>query len=447
MMRGLLTILFLILLALTLRLGMLLYAASTVAALWLVCRGLVRLWGRSVTAQRRTSQTVAEIGDAVTIQISITNTGRWAIPWLIAEDLLPPQALIFEPPNLQVNGRRMQLTKLAAGQSASMLYQLTGNRRGYYQVGPLLMETGDLFGLYRHFRVVAAPHFLMIYPRVIPLQGYDIASRRPLGEVRLTYRLFEDPTRVAGVRPYQPGDPLNRVHWRATARTGQLHSKEFEPSCLAGATVLLDFHRDQYPQRHEPVRSDLAVTTAASVAHALYQMGHQVGLLSNGRDAAHRLRDEGWQWEGTTRARLRNRVAMRVSDDHLQPLHVETRRGPETWHRIMETLARVELTDGLSLDAMVREYAWRMPRDATVVAIVSSVTPVVSMALHDLRRHGFAVAAVLNLYDSYDFSQASGALLAQGIRAYHLRDETSIGTICQETSCHAASNPLGSTTS
>src|SRR4029079_18078992 len=136
------------------------------------------------------------------------------------------------------------------------------NRRGYYQIGPLVLETGDVFGLHRRYKVATEPHFLLVYPQVQPLEGYDVASRRPIGEVRMSYRLFEDPTRVAGVRRYEAGDPLNRVNWRATARTGVLHSKIYEPSTVAGATVLLDFHRGSFEERHEPYRSELAVTAA-----------------------------------------------------------------------------------------------------------------------------------------------------------------------------------------
>ena len=70
----------------------------------------------------------------------------------------------------------------------------------------------------------------------------------------MTYRLYEDPTRIAGVRSYTPGDSLMRVHWRATARTGQLHSKVYEPSTIAGATLLLEFHTASHP-RHERTRA------------------------------------------------------------------------------------------------------------------------------------------------------------------------------------------------
>src|SRR5262249_30718006 len=163
----------------------------------------------------------------------------------------------------------------------------------------------------------------------------------PIGEIRLTHRLYEDPTRIAGVREYEAGDPLNRVHWRATARTGLLHCKIYEPSTIAGATILLDFHQAGYHARREPVRSELAVTTAASLAHAVYQMGQQIGVVTNGRDAADRIRQEGWAHDYRTREAARKNASMRDESDRLQPVVVETRRGAEQFQRILETLARV----------------------------------------------------------------------------------------------------------
>jgi len=164
-----------------------------------------------------------------------------------------------------------------------MFYQLECVRRGYYQLGPLILETGDLFGLHRRYRVVTSPHFLLVYPSVVPWR-----LRRGVApahcEVRLTHRLYEDPTRIAGVRSYQAGDPLNRVHWRATARTGKLHSKVYEPTSVAGATLLLEFHCGAYDTRQEPFRSELAVTAAASIANACTD-GSAVGLVTNARDA------------------------------------------------------------------------------------------------------------------------------------------------------------------
>jgi uncharacterized protein (DUF58 family) len=268
-------------------------------------------------------------------------------------------------------------------------------------------------------------------PKVIPLVGFDIASRRPIGEVRMSHRLYEDPTRIAGVRMYQPGDPFNRIHWGATARTGLLHSKVYEASCIAGATILLDFHRGSFDAGHEPVRSDLAVTAAASIAAAICEMGQQVGLVTNGRDAADRIRTEGWQQTDL----LNRRVALKAAgmldvNSRLRPQIVPTMRGTSQLGRLLETLARIELTDGLTLPQLVYESASRIPVSATVIAVLSSVTPATAVSLANLRRRGFHVMAIVNAYESQDFAAASAPLVAQRIETRHLRDEESIPNLC-----------------
>jgi uncharacterized protein (DUF58 family) len=305
------------------------------------------------------------------------------------------------------------------------------NRRGYYQIGPLVLETGDVFGLHRRYRVASQPHFLLVYPQVHPLPGFDIASRRPIGEVRMSYRLFEDPTRVAGVRRFESGDPMNRINWRATARTGVLHSKVYEPSTVAGATVLLDFHQQSFDERHEPYRSELAVTAAASLANAVFQMGQQVGLVTNARDAADRIRQEGWDFDARTRNAAQQSAGMLATSDRLQPLVVETRRGADQLMRILETLARAELTDGLDLAQLINETASRLPRDATVVAILTAVTPRAAVALGNLRRRGFAVTALVNVFEDLEYAEAAGMLLAERVDARHLRDESAVSTVCR----------------
>jgi uncharacterized protein (DUF58 family) len=308
--------------------------------------------------------------------------------------------------------------------------------RGYYQVGPLVLETGDLFGLHRRFRIVTEPVYILVYPKVVPLPGYDLASRRPIGEIRLTHRLFEDPTRIAGVRFYQPGDPLNRVHWRATARTGVLHSKIYDASTIAGSTIVLDFHRASYPTPGEPGRSELAVTTAVSLANAVSLMGQPIGLITNGRDAADRirLRDEVARARSepqANRAATHERAAMREKDDRLRPVIVPPSRGPETFSRIREALARIELTDGLTFDQLLIEAEPRLPRDATVVAVLAGVTPAMALALGHLKRQGFAVSVVLLAFNEIERIDSAGPLLAEGLPVRSLSDENELYGFCE----------------
>jgi uncharacterized protein (DUF58 family) len=398
----------------------------------IVSRMLSRAWIQNLSAERECNRLSANVGERIAVVIQIRNRGVLPIAWLLLEDVLPMAALVFKPPSLSVQGRRMQLAMLGSRGKSTLFYQIVCNRRGYHQIGPLVLETGDVFGLHRRFRVATEPHFVLVYPQVVPLAGYDIASRRPIGEIRLQHRLYEDPTRIAGVRQYEAGDPLNRVHWRATARTGLLHSKVYESSTIAGATILLDFHKASHAAKDEPYRSELAVTAAASLANAVYEMGQQIGFVSNARDAVDRIRTEGWQHDIRSRAAARQSASMLEESDRLRPLVIPTRSGPEQLMQIMQTLARAELTDGMNFGQLVSETISRLPRDATVVAILPSAEPESIVALQMLHRRGYAVAAILNFYDDWEFGRAAVVLAAGGITAHHLKDEASVASVCQE---------------
>ncbi len=422
----------LLLAALVLDAGLLAYAMYVLLGLLVVSRLLARSWTGNLTAGRACDRLAAEVGETVAVDVTVQNTGWLPVPWVLLEDVLPGKAVWANHPRLRVKKKRMRITMLGVRGRAELNYQVEFKMRGYYQIGPLVLESGDLFGLHRRYRVGTEPHFVLVYPRVVPLEGYDLASRRPIGEVRMAHRLYEDPTRIAGVREYERGDPLNRVHWRTTARTGLLHSKIYEPSTIAGATVLLDFHKAGYPGRGEPYRSELAVTTAVSLANAVSLTGQQVGLVTNGRDAADRIRREGWAHDYRTRAEAQRSAAMTEDSDRLQPLVVETRRGVEQFQRIRELLARVELTDGLTLPQLVTETAGRLPRDATVIAVLARVTEQTALALGNLRRRGHAVTAVLILFDDDRYEEAYGRLLAERIDVRHVKDEAGLAALCQQ---------------
>jgi uncharacterized protein (DUF58 family) len=288
-------------LALALQLNLLVYAMYVLLGVLLLSRFFTHSWVDAIDARRFGGDEVLEIGNTAEIKVAVQNTGALTIPWLILEDALPREALTQAPMRIKAQGGRLALTRLRRGETHVLSYKVEFLMRGYYQIGPLLVETGDVFGLHRRFRVIAEPNFTLVLPKVLPLQGYSLASRRPIGEIRLAHRLFEDPTRIAGVRPYQHGDPLNRIHWRASARTGQWQSRQCESSCVVGATFLLDFHTRSFFGPAATVSTELAIITVASLANAVYVMGQQIGLITNGRDAADRIREEGWRAEFLTR--------------------------------------------------------------------------------------------------------------------------------------------------
>jgi uncharacterized protein (DUF58 family) len=428
----------LLIIGLVFQLGLLVYAMYALLGVLLVSRYLAWEWTGHLSASRSCDLDSVQVGESVKINVTVFNLGHFPVPWVLLEDSLPLEALRQHPPRLEVKGKALWLAQVPARSQKSLTYEVQFLMRGYYQFGPLLLESGDLFGLHRRYRVVTAPHCVLVYPKVLPLEGYDVASRRPIGEVRLSHRLFEDPTRISGVRPYQTGDPLNRVHWRATARTGLLHSKLYEPSCIAGATLLLDFHVANLTAKNSHYRAELAITAAASLANAVYQMGEQIGLITNGRDAAERTRHEGWRLEFRTRAIAKAEASALAPSARLQPLIVETRRGVSQLERILQTLARLEATDGFTFPQLLAETTSRLPRDATVLAILRDVSEETALALSTLRRSGYAVTAVLIMFgetEYFDWAEPpdwASRLLAEGIDFRRIDDEQALSRLCAE---------------
>ncbi len=423
-MRWLIVIALLIGLAIALQAGLVAFAGYVLLGVYLISRYLARRWVRDLSATRVCDSAPREVGESTDVTVTLTNTGAIPIAWVLVEDLLPDFAVKARTPRLTVKGKRVHVATLRGKQTKTIKYKVTFAMRGYYPLGPTLLETGDVFGLHRRHRVVGKPVYVMVYPKVVALPKYNFASERPIGEVRLQNRLFEDPTRTAGVRQYVMGDPLQRVHWKVTARTGQLHCRIYEPTTLAGATVLVDFHADGYHKRGEPHRSELAVTTAVSVAYAVSMLNVQIGFASNGRDAADRIREESLaeesaeaQAEGhVTRDEASARFALADDTDRIRPVVVDTRRGFDQFQQIREALARLELTDAFTFAQLALEMGSRMPRDATVIAVLPRVPVETAIALGTLRRQGFAVSVILIGLDENDKLEAHGRLLAERVR-------------------------------
>jgi len=97
-----------------------------------------------------------------------------------------------------------------------------------------------------------------------------------------------------GIRPYQHGDGLRRVHWRATAHTGRLQSKLFELSAQVENMLVLNLRRRDYPESPADAAeaAELAITAAASVANHVLERSQRIGLLALGRDPAGEI-DQG----------------------------------------------------------------------------------------------------------------------------------------------------------
>ncbi|MFN7730572.1 MAG: DUF58 domain-containing protein [Pirellula sp.] len=395
-----------------------------------LARHLSAGWAKAIVVERQTAVSELPVGESLSVGLRITNRSGYWIPWMLIEDRISKAALKLPPPALRLTGQVARLQWFRPHQVSLMTYTLQTLRRGYYQIGPSVIETGDLLGLHRSYRVVSQPQYVVVLPKLIELQGMEITSRRPMGELRVEDRGMEDPTLMVGIRQYIAGDPINRVHWKATARTGVLHTRMFQPTCMQGAMLLLDLHAKSNPQSNEPVRSDLAVTAAASIAHMLYRMGQPFGLVTNGRDAADRMRDIATDGLFSDRTAAMRNLDMKAESHRLRPVVLSPDRGPEHFAELHRMLARIERTDGLELGDLISETESRMPRMLSVLAIVQSVTPEAALSLSMLRRRGFSVTVIVNQAHS-SYLETAAQLVAHHLPVLPLHDEQSIVHVCR----------------
>ena len=382
-------------------------------------------WVEAVEVERFVEAQEITVGVTVGVGMKITNKSGYWIPWMLIDDKVAKRYTKLPPIALNLLVATVQLFSFSPKRTILHRYALQTQRRGYYQLGPTLLETGDLLGLHRSFRIANQPSYLTVLPKLTVLEGIEVSSRRPMGEMKVEDRVLEDPTLMTGLREYRAGDPINRVHWKATARTGTLHTRVFQPTCVQGAMLLLDMHESTNPQKHEPVRTDLAVSAAASIAHWLYQNAEPFGLVSNGRDAAERMRELNKKGLYSDRTSATANIEMRSQSDRLNPVVLGANRTPEHFAEIHRMLARLERTDGLKLDQLLIETESRLPKLLSLIAIVQRVDEAGLLALEMMRRRGYALTVMLNCHQD-EYLDHAGTLIAARLPVVPLHDEESL---------------------
>jgi len=400
------------------------YALHAFGLLCLLAFLTSRAWLSGLEYERSVSLDTLPQGESVSVSVTVTNRRGWPIPWLFIEDEFPR--------DFPLTGTPSRLSVLMPGRSLTLEYSLTCPRRGYHRIGPLVLESGDLFGLQRRFITSGERHYISVLPTVAYIDTFSIAARRPQGPVRISNRIYEDPTRIAGLREYAPGDPLSRIHWKASARTGQLFVKQTEPSHVLGATLVLDLHEDSYLPEDREARLELAITTTASIGYLLQMSGEQLGLLTNAADAAEVAQWEQAEGKAFSRGDLATIIAQDPDSETISPLEVPTRRGASQAQMIIENLARVLPGHGLDAADLLMNSYQRLPRDAALLPVVPQVTPALAEVLAQMKASGFPVT-VFVVRHQRAYEEAVGLLAPYNIHVIHIEHERSLHELKPET--------------
>jgi uncharacterized protein (DUF58 family) len=336
----------------------------TIVYLFFAVYLLSRLWARRTVERLRVQRHFvprAFLGDRVTVEVTVHNAGWLPVPWLEINETLPIQ--LTAPPF------HRRVISLGPHERRHLQYTLNCRQRGYYPIGPLTMQTGDLLGIERRSLARAEPGHLIVYPRVVPLQRLGLPTRSPLVTLPASSPLFEDPARVMGVRDYQPGDSPRRLHWTATASTGRLLVKQYQPAIARETLICLDMDQGDYERGQRYTATELAIVASASIAnHIVVKEGLPVGLATEA-------------WDPVLNDRTRFFLPPRPERTHLMSL--------------LEVLARVRVTSAAAFVDLLRGASVNLSWGATLTVITGHESEALFDTLAYLRRAGFTVALIL----------------------------------------------------
>jgi len=362
---------------------------------------IARLWNRyalhGIAYRRELEPRRAFIGETVDLTVIAENRKLLPVGWIQLEDEWPTGL------QLSTGGEDLHPSaapELSVLRNAFSLhwyervrrhYQIRCDARGYYRLGPVHAVSGDIFGMFRTEHTLPTLNWLIVYPRIVPIEDLGLPPKDPFGEVRAQQRIFEDPSRTIGVRDHQPEDEFRRIHWKATARMQELQVKVYEPTTSFTPVVFLNVATfDKYWLGTIPELFERCITVAASVCHYATEKRWVAGLVVNG--------------------------CIPRSD---QPIRVLPGRDPQQLTRILEALAAVTPVATQDIAALLERESPKLPWGATLIVVTANVNEELNSALLRLRAAGRRLVLISLSREAPD------PLVSEEVLTYHLPDAAS----------------------
>ena len=329
-------------------------------ALVLACALGVRQWValmlRGVSVKTTVSESRCLPGDTVQVTTVLTSRAPVPLPWVIVDlDLGVGLRVLDRVPAPGGDPGRQSVrirSRLGPFERVTWTTDVACEARGLHPVGPLTLRAGDPFGFFVARQEHPGIDPIVVFPRFRSRLDLRLPLRDPLGSTRVRHLLQRDPTRIAGIRDYRPGDPYRSIHWRATARVGEIQVRVEEPSggLRMGLFLNLDTF-DHYWEGLDTALAERAISVAASLARWADDLGASVGLYANGLTA------------GTDRT-----------------LRVPPRRGRDHQANMLGGLASISPFSTVPFEKVLRAEAARFPPGSTLI-IVTARLPEVTQAL------------------------------------------------------------------
>lgn len=336
---------------------------------------VTRLGLADLEAGYAVNRLAGHVGDELRVTYTVRNVGRLPKPWLE----------LYNPTDLP-SGIPARAIALGGRRERSWFVRVPLTERGTFEIDPLLVRTADPFGLFESTASVGRGVALTVYPRLDPIPRWRLPAANLEGTHARPERTLQTTPLATAVRPWAPGDSFNRIHWRSTARQGELQVKEFELERTADVWIALDLDAAVQAGRDERSTVEVGIRVAAAIAHEALEENRAVGVSLNVGGAAGGARDGG-------------------RPHHASVLPAD--RGPRQRSKVMQLLAAVDGDGEAPFAETLVATVPRLRQGMTLVAVTPSFDRTWVRPLALLRSRG--VATVVVLLDQLSFLEDAAA--------------------------------------
>jgi uncharacterized protein (DUF58 family) len=241
-------------------------------ALPLLSGALMRRHDLRFSLERTAVPGRVQVDEAALVTLGIENAGGAASPLLMAEEQLD-YALGDRP--------RFVVPRLRRGDRQEVHYTVRSHVRGRHRLGPLGVRLRDPFGLSTRVAAISGSSDVLVLPRIVPLGGGRPAGSGVGAEGEIPHMVALHGEDDVSIREYRDGDDLRRIHWRATATTGEIMVRQEDRPARRRAVIVLDSRARGHHGTGSSGSFEWAVTACASVAVHLLGQAYAVHLLSD----------------------------------------------------------------------------------------------------------------------------------------------------------------------
>lgn len=279
----------------------------------------------------RTVQETAFEDEMLNIKMTVRNKRSRASFFFEIIDKFPAAQPGKEPVSLFI-------LDISRGEEKNFNYSVDCYKRGLWQIGPIDIVSQDSLGFFKMKRTINLLSTILIYPSFFRVFAFPSLARGSVSWMGVeTAKISGDSHEFFGIREYERGDAISRIHWPSTAKHNKLIVKQFERNAVQEVTIILDLKKGSDIGMGRETTLEYSVKTAGSIARFLLESGAFVQLICYAKEA----------------------------------MIVPFGKGESHMYKILEYLAKIQANGSFTLSQTLEEASFITPYSSTLIAIMS----------------------------------------------------------------------------